>query len=121
MSEEFKYVVLVNDGDNAFIDKFDGKVIEIPAGMGAKVPDYMAHHFIGDPRILNGEDANAAEQEKIRVQMRYAAFSPQDRETKMPKLRIEEIEDKPIEIVEPKKKVKPKKGEAENEFPDLKK
>lgn len=121
MSEDFKYVVLANDGDTDFSDKFDGKVVEIPVGLGAKVPDYMAYHFIGDPRILNGQDSNASEQERIRVQMRYAAFSPQDREVKIPKLRIEEIEEKPIEIVEPKKKVKSKKNEGEEEFPDFKK
>lgn len=112
------FILLVNEMDREFVDKFNGKEIKIPAGKAAKVQDYVAYHFIGNPAVINGKDANDAAAEKKRVAMRYGAFKPEDRDVKIPKLRIEEIEEEEIKIVEVKPKAK--KAEAEEpEFPTL--
>jgi hypothetical protein len=60
----------------------------------------VAFHFIGNPAIIGGEDKNAAAEEQKRVYMRYAAFKPEERLVKMPKLRIEEIEEEEVVIVD---------------------
>lgn len=111
-------VLLINEMDREFVDKFNGREIRIPPGKAAKVQDYVAYHFIGIPSVINGENANDAAAEKKRVAMRYGAFKPEDRDVKIPKLRIEAIEEDEIKIVEVKPKAK--KAEVEEpEFPSL--
>ena len=111
------YVLLVNEMDKEFVDKCGGKVVKIPPHKAARVRDYVAYHLIGDPRILNGEDVNAAAAEQKRVWMRYAAFKPEQRDEKVPKLRIEAAEEEEIKIVDAPEK---KKAEESEDFPALK-
>lgn len=119
-SDFFMLVYLINEGTKPFKDKCAGRQIVIPPGKAAKVPEYVAYHLIGDPRVINGENDLAAEAEKKRVYLRYAAFTPEDRETKIPKLRIEPVEEEEIPIVDLKAKEKIEMEPEEPEFPQLK-
>ena len=120
------FVLLVNDGEEPFIDRFAGKAIEIPPGKALRCPNYVAKHFIGDPAVIGGDDKQAAAAEQKRVYLRYAAFKPEDRDKKMPKLRSEPRPDEKEYVVTeaPAKKgrAKAKAPEQDEEsFPDLKK
>lgn len=107
-------VLLINESDNDFKDKYNGKEIIIPSGKAAKVEEHIAHHFIGDPKLLKSEDANEAAAEQKRINFRYGAFKPEERIIKVPKLRIEVMpEEEAIEVVEVKKKTVPEKNEEE--------
>ena len=113
---------LINEGDKVFEDRCNGKLVKIPPGKAAKVPDYVAYHFIGDPRVINGEDGLAAAAEEKRIYMRYAAFKPEQRAERIPKLRFEPIEEEETQVVDLKKEaVAAREPEPEEpEFPELK-
>lgn len=118
------YVYLVNEMKKEFVDKCAGKEIRIPPGQAAKVPDYVAYHFIGDPKVINGEDELEAAAENKRVAMRYAAFKPEDRDKKVPRLRIEPIKEEEIQLVDLREIEAKKIAQVlpqEEEFPQFKK
>lgn len=113
------YVLLVNEMKHEFKDKAGGREYIIPPGKAAKVPEHIAYHFIGDPRILNGEDDIAAAAERKRVNLRYAVFNTKEDIKKLPKLRIEPYEEAELQIVEVAKKDVSNEPKEE-EFPDIK-
>ena len=51
---------LVNDSDKDFVDKYDGDEYVVPAHGELPVPDYIAHHFCGNPEIA-GDGQRALE------------------------------------------------------------
>jgi hypothetical protein len=112
-------VLLINEGEKEFKDKWNGKEIIIPVGKAAKIEDYVAYHFIGDPELLNGDNANKAAAERKLINFRYGAFKPEQVAGRVPNLRIEPIEEEAeVQIVDTKKNPG-KKAEDEKEFPDL--
>lgn len=117
------YVYLINEMKKDFVDKCGGKEYVIKPGKAIKVPDYVAYHFIGNPAVMNGEDQLAADAEKKRIYMRYAAFKPEDRDKKIPKLRIEQVEEEVTPVFDAKEIAAKKlaaQAAQEEEFPSLK-
>jgi len=108
-------VYLINEMEREFKDKYDGKEIVIPPGYKAKIPDYVAYHFIGDPRIEDEEEKIA---EQKRIAFRYGAIKPEEREAKIPKLRIEPAEEE-VKVVKAEK-TEITKVATDDEFPELK-
>ena len=114
MKSAHDMILLVNEGKHDFTDKCAGKEYSIPPQHAIKVPRYVAHHFIGNPDLTD-ELEKAAEAKRVR--MRYGA-EHREAKNKVPKLRIEEIEQEPPKAVAVEL-IKKYKAE-EPEFPELK-